>query len=314
MHRATLALAAALGLVAGCDPGAGSGSAGSASGGETEGVLARLERFAWVAPGRLPFNPVLGVLRPPALEEALLVDRFEVTRGEWLRFLDAHGDEGFDARAVERWRTWPPHTESWPASWMDLGEAEAFARWAGLRLPTAEEWTWVAVGGPLLLTFPWSRFDYQASVANTLDLRLDPPRPTPVGTFEEGASVDGCYDMYGNVAEWTRLTTPAAAGDAPLQGVIQGGSYLKSSRPTMEFREVLSGAWRAPDIGLRCVAPAEAWLRSALVGLELDSADVERLRAVGRRFGRDAEPTLEALASEPGAPAALEHLLAGARP
>lgn len=132
-------------------------------------------------------------------------------------------------------------------------QARDTCRSMGKRLCTQEEWE-RSCKGPATSLLQDQRYAYgktfHAQTCNTrhpqdLDLR----EAQPSGSFEDCQSVEGVFDLSGNVEEWT-LSRGVLS---PSSHVVKGGS---SSRPGYQsrcasIREVNSEA-SLPDLGFRC--------------------------------------------------------------
>jgi ergothioneine biosynthesis protein EgtB len=169
-----------------------------------------------------------------------LADR-PVTCGEWLEFIDDGGyaradlwlSDGWAAVNQDGWQAplyWSEESGSWqvfslggrrtvradePVCHVSYYEAEAFARWAGGRLPTEQEWEAVAAGQPAR---PGGQVaDVEAPAGRPRPegfLDLDVLHPRPAG---EGPS------FFGEVWEWTSSAYLPYPGFRPGPGAI--GEY-----------------------------------------------------------------------------------------
>ena len=82
-------------------------------------------------------------------------------------------------------------------------DALAYAAWAGLSLPFEEQWEWAA-RGPDQRQYPWGN-EFAENVCRGSVGRgfAGAQTPSPVGSYAKDQSSFGCFDMGGNVAEWT---------------------------------------------------------------------------------------------------------------
>jgi formylglycine-generating enzyme required for sulfatase activity len=128
--------------------------------------------------------------------DAFYIDKYEVINLRYKSFVDATGH-----RLPGHWvgGNIPKGRGDHPVIFVDWFDADAFCRWEGKRLPREEEWE-KAARGTDKRAFPWGDKFYN-NKANTPQYGHEDAMP--VGSFEDGRSPYGVYDMAGNVWEWT---------------------------------------------------------------------------------------------------------------
>lgn len=184
-------------------------------------------------------------------EEQIAVGTFEievdsVTNGDYLAFVESGAEPPpFWRRANGEWSLLTqfdliPLPKSWPA-YVSHDQADAYARWKGLRLPTEAEYHRAAFGTPDgdERTFPWGDAAPDASHGNFDFQRYD---PVAVGSYPRGASAWGVNDLIGNGWEWT------ASPFAPLTNFEPMASYPLYSVDFFDGRHyVMKGASPVTD-------------------------------------------------------------------
>ncbi|MHA7666482.1 ergothioneine biosynthesis protein EgtB [Mycolicibacterium sp. HS_4_1] len=194
------------------------------------------------------------------------IGRVPVTNAEWHEFIADGGYRqprwwsaaGWEHRqqaglaAPQFWsadgtsRVWFGHVEELPpdepVQHVSFYEAEAYAAWAGARLPTEVEWEKACVWDPATgarRRFPWGATEPDEYRANLGGGAL---RPAPVGAYPDGASAYGAEQLLGDVWEWTTSPLRPWPGFTPM-------IYDRYSQPFFEgagsgdYRVLRGGSW-----------------------------------------------------------------------
>ncbi|MBC7249820.1 MAG: formylglycine-generating enzyme family protein [Anaerolineae bacterium] len=190
----------------------------------------------------------------PAFE----IDLFEVTNAQFAAFVEATGYKTDAEKAGESgWRGfYTEGKDNHPVVKVSWNDAVAYCQWLGKRLPTEAEWEKAARGTDGRI-YPWgNEWDparlnsYQSGYRGT----------TPVGSFADGVSPYGVFDMAGNVWEWTSdwyLPYPGSDYQDPYFGEVNkvtrgGGWFEEPPQVRTSNRNCTAPTAANDDLGFRC--------------------------------------------------------------
>lgn len=163
--------------------------------------------------------------RPPhqVTVKPFFIEAFEVTNEDYEKFVKATNH-----RPPSLWKdgTYPEGAGRKPVTAVDWDDANEYAKWAGRRLPTEDEWEFAARGTDGRL-YPWGN-EWKEGAANANGAAQG---VAVVGGFRS-TSPFGTADMVGNAWEWTSTSfkaypgrgLPSAPPSTDLR-VIRGGCY-----------------------------------------------------------------------------------------
>ena len=208
--------------------------------------------------------------RPRHLVEVpgFFIDRLPVSNRDFLAFIEDGGyrrralwlDAGWafrEAEQLEHPLFWRRDGKRWerrrfgvreplpldePVCHVCWYEADAYARWAGRRLPTEAEWEKAAAGTPegRVRRHPWGDTAPDVTRAN---LWPTGGHPAPVGSFPAGASAWGVEQLLGDVWEWTASDFLPFPGFRPFPYPEYSAVFFGP-----EYKVLRGGSWAvAPD-------------------------------------------------------------------
>jgi len=209
--------------------------------------------------------------------DSFYIDRHEVTNSQYQKFILA---TGHPAPFVDRpwaepynWKgtAYPDGKGNHPVVLVSWDDAQAFARWAGKRLPTEAEWEKAVRGSLVSKKYPFGD-QLEMSQANFDKGFLRENALQPVESFQPSGY--GLYDMAGNVWEWCQdwydekyyKASPGKNPPGPDGGVyrvLRGGSWTNDK----EFLRCAQRGKNVPDgkshvIGFRCALSAEPQIKA----------------------------------------------------
>ena len=197
--------------------------------------------------------------------------------------------------------------EDHPINCVDWGQADAYCKAQGSRLPTEAEWEYAARGGDRYLPFSWGSEPPDGRTCWKAN------RSCPVGSFGTGAF--GLHDMSGNVWEWTAdwfgdYPWPAPGGSTK---VFRGGGFNGQSERWLgaTLRNRTDPARWGSYLGFRCARLAKEALCPFGAGDEPGRCrhgvlDVE-CSGAAERFNGQRCATADAPACEPPSVAVAGH-------
>ena len=219
------------------------------------------------------------------------IDAFPVTNEDYLKFMEDGGYEnykywlsdGWEKVKQNKWKApmyWEEKDGKWhvrdflglrkinprePVCHVSFYEAAAYCKWAGKRLPTEAEWEKAACWNETTqekTVFPWGNENPSSETANLLESFHW--GCTEIGSYPKGKSHYGCYQMIGDVWEWTSSEFVGYPGFKTgfseyndkwftNQKVLRGGSF---GTPQMSIRGSYRNFFRLDErwlfSGFRC--------------------------------------------------------------
>ncbi len=191
------------------------------------------------------------------------IDLFEVTTSQYANFM-----ESTQRSAPKRWDQVDLSVHgSHPVLYVTWDDANAYCHWAGKRLPTEAEWEKAARGTDGRM-YPWGNQEPTAQHANrhanVMKLSKDSyAQFDGVGTYEDGKSPYGVYDLAGNAFEWVAdwydtdyyRSSPLKNPQGPERGtrkVMRGGASIHRDAFLRTTAREASVPNETPWTGIRC--------------------------------------------------------------
>jgi formylglycine-generating enzyme required for sulfatase activity len=186
---------------------------------------------------------------------AFFIDEKEVTNDQYAQFVRQTRRNPPSHWVNGQYASGEANFPVFNVSWYD---ARDYCDWAGKRLPTEAEWEYAARGKENRL-YPYGNvWKPRFSNARETDLK----KPQAVGSYPDGVSPFGLFDMAGNVAEWIADDYKPYEGSPvnpdPGYKIIRGGAFNTYAKEQTATDRRYDLPQRAFDfIGFRCAKDIE---------------------------------------------------------
>jgi serine/threonine-protein kinase len=184
--------------------------------------------------------------------DGFLLSQREVTNAEYAFYLRATG-----GGAPPDWKDGkPPGRRSEdPVAQVTWEEADAYAKWLGMRLPTDLEWE-RAVRGTVGNLYPWGN-EFDPARANLARATRPAPAPRLLPATRHVSRRDDSplYHLVGNVREWTSTAATARSGKVTHYFIVGGSAADRPRDAAATARARLKPDERAPFTGFRLAWP-----------------------------------------------------------
>lgn len=243
-------------------------------------------RFTYGPSWDTTFVPPDSLPMPVVELEPYEIGKYELTNEEYDKFVRDGGyknsiywsEDGWSLRTNKNWKLpiywsedklWQddPYSnrKNTPVHGISYYEAKAYCKWLSIKtnknyhIPSSYQWVRAAKGPDPGTKYPWGN-DYNRNFANYL-----PPYPQKiplkeVSSYEEGKSIEGCYNIIGNVYEIClihqaynpSMTFSGYYSIGLMSGVSSGGDPYYRVMTTISGMSV-EKEWRFYALGLRIV-------------------------------------------------------------
>ena len=192
----------------------------------------------------------LGIMKRKMDVHDLCVDKTEVTAAAYAECVKAGKCTDTQMSCGEGATYGVKGLENRPIVCVDFKQASSFCEYRNARLPTEEEWEWVARNGDEARKYAWGNDEPKDQACWSGSPEGARKQACDVGSFPAGNNPQGIEDLTGNVFEWTS----SKADSAGTQMVCRGGSWKDgvSSQLAVSRPAGFKPAYRCAFGGMRC--------------------------------------------------------------